>query len=56
MVRNYKKKRESEVNEEDMQNAISQVIGGQMKLRRAADAYKVNPSTLHYRINNYNNN
>lgn len=53
MVRNYKKKRESEVNEEDVNNAIHKVITGEMKLRRAADTYNIKPNTLHYRIKKY---
>lgn len=53
MVRNYKKKREGEINEDDMENAIIQVISGHMGLRQAADAFNLKSNTLHYRIKNY---
>lgn len=42
MVRNYKKKRDREVDEDDMDNAINKVIRGHMKLRQATDAYSIN--------------
>ncbi|KAJ8720541.1 hypothetical protein PYW08_006006 [Mythimna loreyi] len=37
MVRNYKKKRDQDVNEEDISNAILAVVDGNMKLRKAAE-------------------
>lgn len=53
MVRHYKKKREKEIDEQDMKTAVLQVITGQMKLRQAADTYNIKPNTLHYRIKKY---
>lgn len=48
MVRNYKKKRNSEIDEQDMKTAILKLVTGQMKLRRAANTYNIKPNTLHY--------
>lgn len=53
MVRNYKKKRLEEVDEDNMEKAVLEVLSGNMKLRRAAAIFGVKPNTLHYRIKNY---
>lgn len=53
MVRNYKKKKENDVNEEDAQQAVLRVINDGMKLRTAAAIYNIKPTTLFYRIKKY---
>ncbi|XP_065671766.1 uncharacterized protein LOC136089643 [Hydra vulgaris] len=50
MVRNYKKKRVTEVIEEDINNAVLQVVNGLMRPSEAAKTYNIKRNTLHYRI------
>lgn len=55
MVRNYKKKRPGEVNEDDMKNAVDKVVSGQMKLSEAAETFNVKVNTLFYRVRRHKN-
>ncbi|PZC71418.1 hypothetical protein B5X24_HaOG213481 [Helicoverpa armigera] len=45
MVRNYKKKKENDVNEEDAERAVLCVVNDNMKLRTAAAIYNINKFT-----------
>ncbi|CAG4932395.1 unnamed protein product [Colias eurytheme] len=56
MVRNYKKKKESDVIEEDAQRAVSYVVNDGMKLRTAATIFNIKPSTLFYRVKKFKEN
>ncbi|CAH1636479.1 unnamed protein product [Spodoptera littoralis] len=56
MVRNYKKKKENDVNEEDAERAVLCVINDRMKLRTAAAIYNIKPTTLYYRVKKYKEN
>ena len=53
MVRNYKKKRVTEVIEEDINNAVLQVANGLMRPNEAALTYNIKRNILHYRIKKY---
>lgn len=56
MVRNYKKKRATSVNEEDLKKAMQHVLDKTMTLRGAANAFGITKSTLGYRLKNIKNN
>lgn len=56
MVRNYKKKRESDVNEDDVKKAVLCVVNDGYKLRTAASIYNIKHTTLFYRIKKYKEN
>lgn len=56
MVRNYKKKKENDVNEEDAERAVLCVINDRMKLRTAAAIYNIKLTTLYYRVKKYKEN
>lgn len=53
MVRNYKKKRDTVVNEDDVKKAVLNVVNDGYKLRTAAAIYNIKPTTLFYRVKNY---
>lgn len=55
MMRNYKKKRDTSVNEEDLKKAMQHVLNKTMTLRGAADAFEITKSTLGYRLKNIKN-
>lgn len=54
MVRTYKKKRDIDVDEERMNEAVKAVIGG-MQLRKAANLHGVRFNTLFYRVKKQKN-
>ena len=55
MVRTYKKKRVTEVIEEDVNITVLQVANGLMRPNEAAITYNIKRNTLHYRIKKYKN-
>lgn len=55
MVRNYKKKRDTSVNEEDLKKTMQHVLNKMMTLRGAADTFGITKSTLGYRLKNIKN-
>ncbi|CAH0713912.1 unnamed protein product, partial [Brenthis ino] len=50
MVRNYKKKKENSVNEDDAERAVLCVVNNGMKLKTAAAIYNIKPTTLYNRV------
>lgn len=56
MVRNYKRKRETCVNKDDLKRAMEHVLNKTLKLREAAAIFGITKSTLGYRIKLFKNN
>ncbi|CAH0728922.1 unnamed protein product, partial [Brenthis ino] len=56
MVRNYKKRKENSVNEDDAERAVLCVVNNGMKLKTAAGIYNIKPTTLYNRVKNYKEN
>ncbi|KAL3267323.1 hypothetical protein HHI36_011454 [Cryptolaemus montrouzieri] len=56
MVRNYIKKKENYVNEEDAERAVLCVLNDSMKLMTTSAIYNIKPTALYYRVKKYKEN